>query len=137
MRVKILCFSTAIALLMVACSGITYMKIGSFYKNGNIHFESNDSIDMTIPDQSLSVREILENFTSGKIELPQIEVGDDEDIDALDSFDDMIEAQDTLNSFAESVTARRNLEKDSGENIKSGESKNATPEDAKQMTEEH
>lgn len=54
---------------------------------------------ITIPDQSLSVRDILHRFTRGQIELPPIDVGEDDSIDAsLADFDDLTDAMDSIES---------------------------------------
>lgn len=54
---------------------------------------------VTIPDLSLSVRDILLRFTSGTMSPPDIEYGDDEDIDGFDNtFDDLVDAFDAVNS---------------------------------------
>ena len=47
----------------------------SFYSAvGNISdFEDNDPVSDTIPDQSLSVRDIIHRYTRGQIEVPPID----------------------------------------------------------------
>lgn len=84
----------------------------SFYGTHESDFEKLHGDSDTIPDQSLSVRDILYRFTRGSMSIPPIEQGDDEDIDSPDtSFDDLSDAYvasrdiDTLAArFKESVT---------------------------------
>lgn len=70
----------------------------SFYSAvGNISdFEDNDPVSDTIPDQSLSVRDIIRRYTRGQIEVPPIDQGEDQDIEDsdmdFDSFDDAFES---------------------------------------------
>lgn len=70
----------------------------SFYSAvGNISdFEDNDPVSDTIPDQSLSVRDIIHRYTRGQIEVPPIDQGEDQDIEDsdmdFDSFDDAFES---------------------------------------------
>lgn len=50
---------------------------------------------MAIPDQALSVREIIDRYRLGRIDGLPVETGDDDDIDSDgDEFDDMVDAQD-------------------------------------------
>lgn len=70
----------------------------SFYSAvGNISdFEDNDPVSDTIPDQSLSVRDIIHRYTRGQIDIPPIDQGEDQDIEDsdmdFDSFDDAFES---------------------------------------------
>lgn len=76
-----------------------YEKMRTFFNNPSPAYECNVGEDMTIPDQSLSVRDILLNFTRGSMIAPKIETGDDEDIeDAHAGYDDMVDALDEYNS---------------------------------------
>lgn len=73
------------------------MKVVGFQNPAN----DGELLDMdtvhTIPDLSLSVRDILERFTRGQMELPSMDEGEDEDIDAPDfNFDDPVDALDAL-----------------------------------------
>lgn len=56
----------------------------------------------TIPDQSLTVRDIMLRYTRGQITLPSVETGDDDDIDDLDMPDDVIDAH---NAYLDGVVA--------------------------------
>lgn len=70
----------------------------SFYSAvGNISdFEDNDPVSDTIPDQSLSVRDIIHRYTRGQIDIPPVDQGEDQDIEDsdmdFDSFDDAFES---------------------------------------------
>lgn len=71
-----------------------------FFTPRSVDYENLDyDHSETIPDQCLTVREILTNFTrSGRI-LPEIETGEDDDIDSPDvDFPDMVDAVDAVNS---------------------------------------
>lgn len=72
------------------------MKVNSFWTARPDDVEVNNGVSETIPDQSLSVRDILMRFTRGSITLPPIETGDDDDIDSDIDVTDMIEAQDAV-----------------------------------------
>ncbi|UPW41590.1 hypothetical protein [Peromfec virus RodF8_47] len=55
------------------------------------------SIDDTIPDQSLSVREILQRYAVSGQPLPPVDSGEDDDIDAPDeTFGDLVDAQNAV-----------------------------------------
>lgn len=75
----------------------TMFKIYSLY---GLHPDNDveyvDPVSETIPDQSLSVREILTRYKRGDISLPSVETGDDDDIDLDDDFDDLVDASDAL-----------------------------------------
>lgn len=78
---------------------------------------------MTIPDQSLSVRDILMRYTRGQLDLSEIETGDDDDYDTeSDEFEDLVDAQESfvrgLDLQRDIVSSRKNSpgENSSGEN---------------------
>lgn len=51
----------------------------------------------TVPDQSLSVRDILTRFSRGQIEIPPIETGEDDDIDSYaENFEDIVDAHESI-----------------------------------------
>lgn len=97
------------------------MKVKSFYDGSSSDdFEVLRGSSETIPDQSLSVRDILMRFTRGQMDLPPIEQGDDEDIDYQgDDFDDLVDAQDSylngvdLSSRLQNVQNRTNSDSSS------------------------
>lgn len=71
------------------------MKIRSFYSPvGDIETVSEKS--ETIPDQSLSVKDIMLRYTRGTLNLPPVQTGDDDDIDVDTDFDDMIDAHQSF-----------------------------------------
>ena len=55
-----------------------------------------DPVSETIPDQSLSVREILTRYKRGDLSLSSPEIGDDDDIDSDEDFDDLVDASEAL-----------------------------------------
>lgn len=74
----------------------------------------------TIPDQCLTVREILTQFTRSGRELPDIETGDDDDIDGYDdTYDDIVDAFDaresSVDNLRQSVAFSEHVEKSSDE----------------------
>ncbi len=75
----------------------TMVKIYSLY---GLHPDNDveyvDPVSETIPDQSLSVREILTRYKRGDLSLSSLETGDDDDIDSDDDFDDLVDASDAL-----------------------------------------
>lgn len=79
------------------------MRIATFFQP----IRDNENLDMettiTIPDQSLSVKEILMRFRRGQIDIPEIDYGPDEDIDSDESYDDISEALDSLNTSGEII----------------------------------
>lgn len=60
----------------------------------------------TIPDQSLTVRDIMLRYTRGQITLPSVETGDDDDIDDLDMPDDVIDAH---NAYLDGVDTSKRI----------------------------
>lgn len=93
------------------------MKTQSLYNySKDDDFEYNSHELVTIPDQSLSVREILTRFTRSGLELPSIESGEDDDInESLVS--DFFEAQQVLRDFDPSVLIPASPSKDPGDVI--------------------
>lgn len=92
------------------------MIVHSFYsyKYSKNRAEELDPEDLTIPDQSLTVREILENFSRGSLLPPPIETGDDEDFDDYErSYDDLADAFEDRRSFSESAKAKIQANNDS------------------------
>lgn len=55
-----------------------------------------DPVSETIPDQSLSVREILTRYKRGDLSLSSPDTGDDDDIDSDEDFDDLVDATEAL-----------------------------------------
>lgn len=72
----------------------------------------------TIPDQSLSVRDIITRYRRGSMELPPIETGDDDDIDAPDFDFDDISAMDSVrigNDILQDYSAKQTSKTASGD----------------------
>lgn len=78
-----------------------YLIMYSFFNPPVSDFEVTSPEVLTIPDQSLSVRDILHRFVRGQIDIPPIEQGDDDDIYFDDSFDDLSDAFGSVSSGAE------------------------------------
>lgn len=81
------------------------MKILSFYSDKVSDFDNN-SVTLpseTIPDQSLSVQDILLRYARGDISLASRLDGDDDDIDAPSGYDDMVDAADDYESSVRNV----------------------------------
>lgn len=84
-----------------------------FYKPFIPEFEPHSSESETIPDESLTVRDILSRFVRGSMLVPPVEQGDDDDIDQDDQFDDLVDAFDSVNSgyaLAQSLSAAHDAE---------------------------
>lgn len=60
----------------------------------------------TIPDQALTVRDILTRFTRGQISIPPIEEGDSDDIESSVSYGDLVDAH---SDFEHGVRILRDL----------------------------
>lgn len=58
--------------------------------------EINDAESQTIPDQALTVRQILTNFTRSGTPLPDFETGEPDDIDSDTSFGDIVDASEAF-----------------------------------------
>lgn len=74
------------------------MKIRKFLDVHTIDHECLSKQVVTIPDQSLSVRDILNNFTRGSLSIPPVDTSSDDDILSDDSFDDLVDAFDSMES---------------------------------------
>lgn len=74
------------------------MKIRKFLDVHTIDHECLSKQVVTIPDQSLSVRDILNNFTRGSLSIPPVDTSSDDDILSDDSFDDLVDAFDCMES---------------------------------------
>lgn len=84
------------------------MKVNSFWSPPESDFETVVGVSATIPDQSLSVRDILYRFTRGTMELPSVESGDDESFDDIHHFDDDLDAYESFQngvSLSEEVSS--------------------------------
>lgn len=91
-----LTFSTAV---LLSCNSVNSMYIATFMQPIKDSENLDVNTKITIPDQSLSVREILQRFTRGTIDIPDIETGYDDDIDSgLNDFEDFVDANDTIGS---------------------------------------
>lgn len=74
------------------------MKVRKFLDAHTIDHEHLSKEVVTIPDQSLSVRDILSNFTRGSLSIPPVDTSEDDDILLDDSFDDLVDAFDCMES---------------------------------------
>lgn len=73
--------------------------VRSFYNSNPIDSESVSSDSVTVPDQSLSVRDILTRFRKGMLDVPPVISGPDADInDPVDRFDDLVDASQAIKS---------------------------------------
>lgn len=83
--------------------------IRMFYSKEHNDKETITAPSQTVPDQALTVREILMRFTRGQMELPPVETGDDDDIDDYSSneFEDLVDAQEAYVRGQEQMDAIR------------------------------
>lgn len=66
---------------------------------------------LTVPDQSLSVRDIITRFTRGQISIPPIENGQDEDFDDAHRFEDITDLTDSITIGNNIINEQRNVSK--------------------------
>lgn len=79
-----------------------------FLKHKSEQFEKNSTEDMTIPDQSLSVRDILRNYTRDGLSLPSAESGDDDDFETpLNNYEDLVDAKEDIEYYTHTVNVNR------------------------------
>lgn len=84
---------------------ICSMKILSFYSDKVSDYDNN-SVSLpseTIPDQSLSVQDILMRYARGDISLSSRLDGDDDDIDLPSGYDDIVDASEDFESSMRNV----------------------------------
>lgn len=73
------------------------MRISNFFQRVQDCEQLDLKTTLTVPDQSLSVRDILTRFSRGQLTIPDLDTGNDDDIDAeLSDFDDMVDAMDSI-----------------------------------------
>lgn len=89
----------------------------SFFNPKQNDYEISSQEDLTIPDQALTVEDIINNFSRGGMSIPPVEKGNDEDIDSDDfDFDDIVDAQESLIGSLDNIQSRK--KKVSGESLK-------------------
>ena len=98
------------------------MKIRKFLDAHTIDHEHLSKEVVTIPDQSLSVRDILNNFTRGSLSIPPVDTSEDDDILLDDSFDDLVDAFDCMESGSSLVDELRNAPEETPEETPEPES---------------
>lgn len=100
------------------------MAFLSFWDKHPNDFESVSSDTQTIPDQSLSVREILMRFTRGQMEMPPIDEGEDDTFDTplVSDFDDLVDAHDSVVAGYEFASTISNVTDSNDSVTKSNES---------------
>lgn len=91
------------------------MKVRKFLDAHTIDHEHLSKEVVTIPDQSLSVRDILNNFTRGSLSIPPVDTSEDDDILLDDSFDDLVDAFDCMDSGSSLVDELRNAPEETPE----------------------
>lgn len=74
------------------------MVVLSFWSDSPLDKEDYSSFTSeTIPDMSMSVREILQRYSVGAMVIPDIETGEDDTFDTpVDTFEDLVDATDAL-----------------------------------------
>lgn len=99
----------------------------SDYDDTSSFFESE-----TIPDQSLSVKDILTRFTRDSIPLPSVQSGDDDDIDLDIDFNDLTDLQTPISQSSKDEIMSY-LQKSEANNAK--QDNNVTPSDVNNVVE--
>lgn len=80
------------------------MNIATFFQPIKDSEQLDVNTTITVPDQSLSVREILTRFSRGQISIPDIETGEDDDIDSsIDSYEDFVDAKGAIDEITDSL----------------------------------
>lgn len=93
------------------------MKVNTIYNARDFQPEKLTEDSITVPDMALSVRDIIERFTRGNLEIPPVEYGEDEDIDApMDSIEDLVDAQNIINDINYKVAKKVRENKAKNEN---------------------
>lgn len=72
------------------------MLIRRLQNRGDYSPEVLDPHSETIPDQALTVRDIITRFTRGQMELPPLETGEPDGIDDAESYDDIVDASEAF-----------------------------------------
>lgn len=86
------------------------MYVRTFYNHIPMPPEHIAGQSQTIPDQSLSVREIIDRYRLGRIDQLPVDTGDDDDIDSYgDDFEDLVDAND---AFSDGVDVISSLQKE-------------------------
>lgn len=86
------------------------MYVRTFYNHVPMPPEHIEGQSQTIPDQSLSVREIIDRYRLGRIDTLPVETGDDDDIDSYgDDFEDLVDAND---AFSDGLEIKCSLQKE-------------------------
>lgn len=81
------------------------METRSFFVNPpSIKYDDLSGSSMTIPDQSLTVRDIIRRFTRGQMDIPPIDSGDDDDFNTeVVDFDDRLDAFEILSQSSHNI----------------------------------
>lgn len=82
------------------------MYVRTFYNHVPMPPEHIEGKSETIPDQSLSVREIIDRYRLGYIDQLPVDEGEDEEIDRFDDdFEDLVDAQEAFNSGVDAYSS--------------------------------
>lgn len=92
------------------------MKIRRLQYRGEYSPEVSNSHSETIPDQALTVRDIITRFTRGQIAIPPIETGDSDDIDDAVSYGDIVDASEAFERGASAFQSIQDSLKNGQEN---------------------
>lgn len=85
------------------------MVVRSFWSEFSMDYEDYTGVvSDTIPDMSMSVREILQRYSVGAMDIPSIETGEDETFDTpVDEFEDLSDASQAF-SVGQSIVEQYN-----------------------------
>lgn len=87
------------------------MKIRSALHAQPSEYEVLDKESLTVPDQSLTVRDIISRFTRGQITIPPVETGDSDTFDDAHDFGDMVDVADAIRVGNDNLTRIQNERK--------------------------
>lgn len=110
------------------------MKIRSALHSQPSEHEVVDSVSLTVPDQSLSVRDIITRFTRGQITIPPVETGEPETFDDAHDFGDMVDVADAIRVGNETLTSIQNGKVIQNNNTQNSEVSPQTSDSAREET---
>lgn len=104
------------------------MRIRSFFDPHKDKEKVDTETTITVPDQSLSVRDILTRFSRGQMVIPPIETGEDDDINAdLAQYDDYVDAMESIDLANRSMQQASIKNKEAQEAAKAEVKRSETP----------
>lgn len=102
------------------------MIIRSFFSPQVDHEKVDTKTVITVPEQSLTVRDILTRFSRGQMDIPPIDYGDDDDINAqLSDYDDLVDAHDDIANAQYNIDRLKESAQQAENNVEQSETNNS------------